>query len=125
MVAVPVGKGDGQRLAFRALGHQGTERLTGVLGPVNGIGQVDHQRFLLAHQQVDVRAVVEMGQVPVGIELLARGIGTVIILDVIDVLADDGHGVGTDFDVFCGTAGGQREGQRKSRQEGGLLHLLL
>ena len=63
-----------------------------------------------------------MGQISVGIELLAGGIGGVVILDVINVLTDDGHGVGADFDVFCGTAGGQREGQRKSRQEGVVFH---
>ena len=52
---------DDERQAFRALCHQGAERLSGIVGPVNGVGQVDHQRFLVADQQVDVRAVVEMG----------------------------------------------------------------
>ena len=48
MVTVLMGEGNGQRQAFRALCHQGAERLSGIVGPVNGVGQVDHQRFLVA-----------------------------------------------------------------------------
>ena len=115
VVAVIVGESDRERLARHALGDQRPQRLCGVVGPVNGIGQVDQERFLLTHDQVDVRAVVEMGELPVGVERLAGRILVVVILDVVHVLADDGDGVGTDFDVLGRAAG--RQGQKEEKNE--------
>ena len=115
VVAVVVGESDRERLARHALGDQRPQRLRGIVGPVDGIGQVDQERFLLAHDQIDVRAVVEVGELPVGVERLAGRILVVVILDVVHVLADDGDGVGADFDILGRTAG--REGQKEEINE--------
>ena len=50
-----------------------------------------------------------------GVERLAGRILVVVILDVVHVLADDGDGVGADFDVLGGAAG--REGQKEEINE--------
>ena len=104
VVAVVMGERDRERLARHALGDQRHE-----------------ERFLLAHDQVDVRAVVEMGKLPVGVEFLAGRVLVVVILDVVHVLADDGDGVGADFDILGGAASHQDEGQRK--EDAVLFHM--
>ena len=116
-----MGERNRERLARHALGDQRPQRLRGVVGPVDGIGEVYDERFLLAHDQVDVRAVVEMGKFPVGVEFLAGRILVVVILDVIHVLADDGDGVGADFDILGRAAGHQGEGQGK--EDAVLFHM--
>ena len=113
VVAVVMGEGDRERFARHALGDERPQRLRGVVGPVDRIGQVNQERFLLAHDQIDVRAVVEVGEFPVGVEFLAGRILVVVILDVVHVLADDGDGVGADFDVFGGAASHQGQGHGK------------
>ena len=115
VVAVVVGESDRERLARHALGDQRPQRLRRVVGPVDGIGQVDQERFLLAHDQIDVRAVVEVGEFPLGVEFLAGRVLVVVILDVVHIFADDGDGVGADLDVLGGTAG--REGQKEEINE--------
>ena len=119
VVAMAMGEGHGHGLFAHALRNEGPERLGGVVGPVDGVGEVDDEGLLLADDQIDVRAVVEMGQLAVRVEFFARGIGAVVVLDVIDVLFDDGHGVGADFDVL-GAASRQGEGQEK--KGGKLFH---
>ena len=120
MVAVVMGEGDGDGLAGRPLGHQGAQRFRRIVRPVHRVGQVDDQRFLVAHDEVNVGAVVEMREFSVRIERLAGRVFMVVILDVIDILADDGHRVGADLDVFGGVAG--HHGQRQEQDGGVLFH---
>ena len=116
VVAVVVGKGDRQRHAAHARPDEVAQRLSGIVRPVDGVGQVKQQGFLLTDEQVDVRTVVEMRLVPLRVERLAGGVGTVVILNVVHVLFDDGHGIRSDFDVLgAGTCG--QHCQRDSRQE--------
>ena len=62
-----------------------------------------------------------MGKLPVGVEFLAGRVLVVVILDVVHVLADDGDGVGADFDILGGAASHQGEGQRK--EDAVLFHM--
>ena len=122
MVAVVVGEGDGHGFARRALGDDGAERLGGVVRPVDGVGQVDDQRFFLADKQIDIGAAVEMRLVPFRVEGLSGRVGFVVVLNVPDVLFDGGDGVGTDFDFGYGAAGDGRQGQREGRQDKVVFH---
>ena len=56
-----------------------------------------------------------MGKLPVGVEFLAGRVLVVVILDVVHVLADDGDGVGADFDILDRAAG--RQGQKEEINE--------
>jgi hypothetical protein len=107
VVTVAVGEGHRHGLVPGTLRDKGTERFRGVVGPVDGIGKVDDQGLVRSDDQVDVGAVVEVGQLAVGVEGLAGGVRAVVILDVVDVLFDDGHGVRSDFHVLGASTGRQ------------------
>ena len=112
-----VRKRDSHRLVAGALGYDGAERLVGIVRPVDAVGEVDHEGFVLTDDKVYVRTVVEMGLVAFGIEGLAGRVGGVVVLDVIDVVFDDGYGVRSDFDVL-GTAAGGENGRDDDGREG-------
>ena len=117
VVAVTVRERDSHGLASGTLGNDGAQRLVGIVRPVDTVGEVYDKGFILTDYQIDVRAVVEMRLVAFGIEGLASRIGGVVVLDVIDVVLDDGDGVRSDFDVI-GTAAGGDDGRDYSSHEG-------
>ena len=52
-----------------------------------------------------------MGQLAVGVEGLAGRVAAVVVLDMPDVFADDGHGVGAELDILDRTrTGGGKQG---------------
>ena len=117
VVAVTMRERDCHGLAASALGDNGAERLVSVIRPVDAVGKVDHKGFILSDEQINVRTIVEMSLVAFGIEGLTGRVGGVVVLDVIDVVLDDGYGVRSDFDVL-GTAAGGENGRDDDGREG-------
>ena len=124
VVTVAVGEGHRHGLVPGTLRDKGTERFRGVVGPVDGIGQVDDQGFVRSDDQVNVGAVVEMRQLAIGIKGFPGGVRSVVILDVIDILVDDGNGVRSDFHVLGTGAGSQGRSERDRTKilEAGKFH---
>ena len=122
MVPVVVGESDGKRLVSNALCNKALQGFCGIIGPVDGIGKVYDKGFLLTHQQIDVRAVVEVRKLSVGIKSFAGGVAAVIILDVVHVFADDGNGVGAHLNVFYSVAGKCKRGGESGGEKDSGVH---